>query len=178
MMRVHPHAAILVAAACLVAAPAAAELAVSANDGHTILTDAGAQVAAPSPKPDTVTILDLAAKPPKVLGEVAAPASAVGPPQSVALAPNESFALVTSATRIDPSDAGKIVPDDRVTVLDLTSMPPKILATVQAGKGAAGIAINRTGTLAPSILFFIYPLPTRIVESGECVSYPLPSTGL
>lgn len=142
------NALALLSAAILVTMPARAEIAVSANDGHTVLTDAGAQVAASSPVPDTVTVLDLSTSPPKILGEVPAPASVVGPPQSVAIAPDESFAIITSATRIDPSDSTKIVPDDRVTVIDLKSTPPKAAATLKAGKGAAGVSINRDGTLA------------------------------
>jgi DNA-binding beta-propeller fold protein YncE len=125
--------------------PAAAQLAVSANDGHTMLTDAGTQVPADPIAPDTVTILDLSANPPKVLGEVQAPASVVGPPQAVAIAPDESFALVTSSTKVE---GGKIVPDDRVSVIDLKASPPKVRATLQAGKGAAGVSLNRAGTLA------------------------------
>lgn len=147
-MRLRLHAAAAVTATTLFALPAGAEIAVSANDGHTLLTDAGVQVAAPAPAEDSVTILDLSADPPKVLGEVKAPASVVGPPQSVAIAPDESFALVTSATRIDPNDAGKLVPDDRLSVIDLTSTPPRVSATLRAGKGAAGVSIDRTGKLA------------------------------
>jgi DNA-binding beta-propeller fold protein YncE len=33
-------------------------------------------------------------------------------------------------------------------VIDLKSSPPKVLATLQAGAGAAGVSINRTATLA------------------------------
>ncbi|WP_018260608.1 YncE family protein [Methylobacterium sp. WSM2598] len=135
-------------AATLAATPLRAELAVSANDGHTVLTDAGAQVPATPPVPDSVTVLDLSASPPRIVGEVQAPASVVGPPQSVAVAPNETFAIVTSATRVDPNDAARIVPDDRVTVIDLTSTPPRVRASLTAGKGAAGVSINREGTLA------------------------------
>ncbi|GJD48497.1 hypothetical protein OPKNFCMD_1218 [Methylobacterium crusticola] len=151
-MRIRMRAAALAAAALGATAVGAtalrAELAVSANDGHTLLNDAGIQVAAPPPAADSVTVLDLSANPPRVVGEVAAPASVVGPPQSVALAPDESFALVTSATRIDPGDPAKIIPDDRVSVIDLRATPPKVAATLQAGKGAAGVSINRQGTLA------------------------------
>jgi len=33
-------------------------------------------------------------------------------------------------------------------VIDLKSSPPRILATLQAGAGAAGVSINRAATLA------------------------------
>jgi DNA-binding beta-propeller fold protein YncE len=40
------------------------------------------------------------------------------------------------------------VPDNRVTVVDLKSRPPVVLATLEAGRSAAGVSINRQGTLA------------------------------
>jgi DNA-binding beta-propeller fold protein YncE len=80
--------------------------------------------------------------------EIEVPASVVGPPLSVAITPDESLALVTSAMRIDPNDATKQVPDTRVSVIDLKASPPKVLTTLEAGAGAAGVSINRQGTLA------------------------------
>lgn len=141
------HAALAVVG-CAFALPAAAQIAVTGNDGHSILTDAGTQVAANPAVPDTVTVLDLSARPPKVIGETEAPASVVGPPQGVAITPDGSLALVTSSTRLDPADASKIIPDDRVSVIDLKASPPKVVDTLKAGKGAAGISINHAGTLA------------------------------
>ena len=126
---------------------AGAQLALSANDGKAVLVD-GVNVVPANPAPDSVTLIDLNATPPKAVGEVAAPASVVGPPSSVAIARDESFALVTSATKLDPNDPKKLVPDDRLTVIDLKASPPKVLAQLQAGRGAAGVSINRAGTLA------------------------------
>jgi len=63
---------------------AAAQIAVSANDNKVINVD-GKNVIVQNAPADTVTIIDLGAKPPKVVGEVKAPASVVGPPQSVAI---------------------------------------------------------------------------------------------
>ncbi|TMK15565.1 MAG: YncE family protein, partial [Alphaproteobacteria bacterium] len=39
-------------------------------------------------------------------------------------------------------------PADSVTVIDLKASPPKVSAQLQAGQGAAGVSINRAGTLA------------------------------
>src|SRR4051812_974433 len=72
----------------------------------------------------------------------------VGPPGSVAIAPDESFALVTGGMKLDPNDPKKMVPDHKVSVIDLKAQPPKVVQTIAAGKGAAGISVNRTGTLA------------------------------
>ena len=72
----------------------------------------------------------------------------VGPPQSVAIAPNEtSFALVTAATKLDPTDKKKVVPHNIVSVIDLKATPPEVIATHETGLGASGVAINRNATL-------------------------------
>src|SRR5207237_7050052 len=82
------------------------------------------------------------------MAEIEAPTSVVGPPLSVAITPDESLALVTAAMKIDPHDATKQVPDNRLSVLDLQASPPAVIATVETGQGPAGLSINRLGTLA------------------------------
>jgi hypothetical protein len=144
-----------------------AQLAISANDAKVKLVDGKVEVLT-SPLPDTVTIIDMRANPPKVLAELEVPNSVVGPPLNVAISPKEDFALVTSNQKIDPADPTKTVADDKVTVIDLAPMKtslfkritkavgvskdtvpvPKVLATLQAGMGAAGVSINKAGTLA------------------------------
>jgi hypothetical protein len=127
--------------------PCYAEIAISANDGKMVMDDGVAKVRK-EPLPDTVSIIDLTGPSPRIIAELPAPASVVGPPGSVAIAPDESFALVTGAMKVDPADPTKTVADDKLTVIDLKSSPPKILATLQAGAGAAGVSINRAATLA------------------------------
>jgi len=126
---------------------AAAQLAVSSNDGKAILVN-GANTVPANPVDDTVTIIDLGVSPPKVVGELKAPSSVVGPPQNVAVAPDESIALVSANTKLDPGDPKKTVPDNRVSVIDLKANPPVVIATLESGLGPAGISINRAGTLA------------------------------
>ncbi len=126
---------------------ASAQLALSANDGKAVLVD-GVNTVPVNPPADTVTVIDLNATPPKVVAEIPAPTSVVGPPSSVAVARDESFALVTGAMKLDPTDSKKLIPDDKLTVIDLKASPPKVTAQLQAGKGAAGVSINRAGTLA------------------------------
>ena len=135
------------AALQFLAVGAFAQIAVSAQDGKAVLVD-GANTVPANPPPDYVAIIDLGGTTPKVIGEVSVPASVVGPPQSVAVAADESFALVTAAAKVDPADPKKLALDDKLSVIDLKSSPPKVLATLQAGKGAAGVSINRAGTLA------------------------------
>jgi DNA-binding beta-propeller fold protein YncE len=128
-------------------APAGAQIAVSANDNKAVLVD-GVNTVVRNPAPDTVTLLDLSVSPPRVLGEVRAPSSVIGPPQNVAIAPDGALALVASSTRIDPADPSKTAPDDVVSVIDLKSTPARVIATVHAGRGASGVSFNPAGTLA------------------------------
>src|SRR5687768_15730820 len=104
--------AVLAISAALVAR-ADAQLAISANDNKAVLVN-GAATVVQNPAPDTVSIIDLSAKPPKLVAEIDAPTSVVGPPLSVALTPDEGLALVTAAVKIDPNDKTKTVPDNRI----------------------------------------------------------------
>lgn len=140
-----------------------AQLAVSANDAKVKLVNGKTEVVA-NPPLDTISIIDLRASPPKVLAEVEVPNSVVGPPSNVAVSPKEEIVLVAGAMQIDPSDPTKTIPDDKLTVIDIGPLKPgilkrlgiskgaapapKVIATLQAGKGAAGVAINKAGTLA------------------------------
>ena len=125
----------------------AAQLAVSSNDGKAILVN-GVNTVPPNPADDTVTVIDLGVTPPRVVGELKAPSSVVGPPQNVAIFPDESIALVSANMKLDPSDPKKTAPDNRVSVIDLKANPPAVIGTLESGLGPAGISINRAGTLA------------------------------
>jgi DNA-binding beta-propeller fold protein YncE len=150
-MGLHRHAPLtfaLVLIVILSLAPAAgAQIAVSGNDNKVVNVN-GVVTVVRNPPPDTVSVIDLKTSPPRVIAEVQAPVSVVGPPLSIAVTPDESLALVTASNKVDPSDPTKQTPDNRVTVIDLKANPPKVVATLEAGKGAAGISINRQGTLA------------------------------
>ena len=126
---------------------ATAQILVSANDNKAVLVN-GANVVPANPAADTVSIIDLGVSPPKLIGEVKAPASVVGPPQSVAISRDETFALVTGAFKVDPADPKKAIPDNKLSVNDLKTKPPAVIATLEAGLGAAGVSINNAGTLA------------------------------
>ncbi|WP_419898711.1 lactonase family protein [Roseomonas sp. USHLN139] len=127
--------------------PAAAEIAVSGNDNKRALVD-GVNTVVRDPKPDTIAVIDLAGGEPRVIGQLAVPHSVIGPPNSIAVSPDERLALASSAEKIDPADPAKTVPDNRVSVIDLSSMPPKLLATLEVGAGPSGVSINPAGTLA------------------------------
>jgi len=66
----------------------------------------------------------------------------------VALTPDQGLALITASTKVDPADPTKTIPDNRVSVVDLRATPPRVITTLEAGAGAAGVSINRQGTLA------------------------------
>lgn len=144
-------AAVLWLTGCAGAAdPAAARtgrgwLAVSANDHKAVLVD-GVTRLLPNPTPDTLSLIDLRGPVPRLVGELAVPTTVVGPPVAVAVAPDESIALVTAGKK--PAGGDNVASDNRLSVVDLQARPPRLLATLTVGAGAAGVSINRAGTLA------------------------------
>ena len=140
--------ATVVALAVSINVPAAhAQLLLSTNDNKVELVN-GAATVVKSPRPDTLTVIDTKSWPPKVVAELDVPGSVVGPPFSVAVAPDESIALVTANEKLDPSDATKRIANNTLSVVDLTATPPRIVATLETGRAPAGVSINRAGTLA------------------------------
>jgi DNA-binding beta-propeller fold protein YncE len=129
------------------ATSAAADLAVTANDSHSTNVD-GVMGPARNPPPDTVSVIDLAQYPPKVIAIVSAPTSVVGAPTSIWISPDESFVIVTAATKIEPQNPDRIVSDDRVSVIDLKTSPPRVVQQITAGEGANEVSVSPDGTLA------------------------------
>ena len=122
-----------------------AEIAVSSNDAHTVTINGQQSVAEPA-APDTLSIVDLAHYPPQVTATIDVPGSVAGPPYAVAVAQDESFAIVSSATKLDPANPKKIVPDNRVSLVDLTGAV-KLVQQVTAGAGATSVGISPNGSL-------------------------------
>jgi DNA-binding beta-propeller fold protein YncE len=139
----------LLAASCslpLLPSGAAAQLAVSANDNKVANVE-GRNTIIENPSPDTATIIDLGVSPPKVIGEVNVGNSVVGVPQSVAIAPDESIALVTAAFKKDPADHKKTTPDNKLAVIDLMANPPAVVQTLEVGSGPSGVSFSPDGKL-------------------------------
>ena len=134
-------------AAVALVGTARADIAVSSNDAHTVLDADGNQVAAKTAAPDTVSVIDLKGEP-RIVATLDAPGSVVGPPMAVAVAPDESYAIVTSATKAEPSGQFGIAPDDRVSVIDLHANPPQVVQSLTAGAGATTVRISPDGTFA------------------------------
>ena len=139
----------LVAVAALLSLPvlAAAQIAVSSNDNKAVLVD-GVNTVPANARPDTATIIDMSVSPPRVIAELDVPGGWSAPPQSVAVAPDESIALVASSAKIDPANPQRTVFNDVLSVIDLKASPPRVIATLKTGLRASGVSINRAGTLA------------------------------
>lgn len=141
---------VLLAAVLAAALPATAwaDMILSSNDGHTVLGPNGALVAPQEPQPDTVSLIDVSQYPPRIRETIEVPGSVVGPPMAVWVAPDESWAIVTSATKAEAQAPQGIAPDDRVSVLDLTATPPRTVQSLTAGLGATQVRVSPDGSLA------------------------------
>ena len=101
-------ALVTISFSALINSAGVAEIAVSANDGKMVLEN-GVTMVRKEPLPDTISIIEMSGASPRIIAELPVPASVVGPPPSVAIAPDESFALVTGAMKVDPADPTKTV---------------------------------------------------------------------
>ena len=140
-------AAAVLAVASINVPAAHGQLLLSTNDNKVELVNGVTRVVA-NPPPDTLTVFDTRSWPPSVVAELDVPGSVVGPPFSVAVAPDESIALVTANEKLDPSDPTKRTANNTMSVVDLKATPPRIVATLETGRAPAGVSINRAGTLA------------------------------
>lgn len=138
-------AAVLAAAVPLAAARA--DIALSSNDAHAVLTN-GVPVAPAAAMSDTLSVIDLSQTPPKVTDTIDVPGSVVGPPMSVTVSKDETFAIVTASTKADPAAPNGIGPDDSLTVIDLMAKPPVIVQRLRAGAGASTVRLSPDGTMA------------------------------
>jgi DNA-binding beta-propeller fold protein YncE len=111
------------------------------DDGKTILS---------APGKDTVLIVDLAdPESPKIVATLPMKNSIVGPPVNVDIDPSGAIALVADSVDIvKDGDALKQVPDNKIYVIDLKASPPKLAATVTAGKQPSGLSISPSGKMA------------------------------
>jgi DNA-binding beta-propeller fold protein YncE len=139
---------LLLAAAALVPAASRADVVLSSNDGHSVM-DASKTIVAPSQvMPDTITVIDVKSYPPRIKATFEAPGSVVGPPGAIWISKDETWGIVTSATKADATAKAGIAPDDRVAVFDLTSSPPKVVQSLTSGAGATQVRVSPDGTLA------------------------------
>ena len=85
---------------------AMADVVLSSNDGHSVM-DAKKSIVAPNPPgADTVSVIDVKSYPPTIRATFDAPGSVVGPPGAIWISADESWGIVTSATKAD--DDGEV----------------------------------------------------------------------
>jgi DNA-binding beta-propeller fold protein YncE len=122
------------------------QIAISAVDGKVILENGDIKVINGGEQ-DAVMVYDLAAWPPREIGRLLMPTSLVGPPQCIAINALQTLAVVTAAQMTDPAHPQRMVPDTRVSVIDLTSQPPRIVQRLTAGLGPTGVAFSPDGQM-------------------------------
>jgi YVTN family beta-propeller protein len=133
-----------------VSTAAQAQLMIVGNDEKVGIKDGGG-FAFVAPGRDSVTIVDIGANPeePEIVVDLPLMNSLFGPPTNLAITPDEKLAIVANAVDwVKEGDAWKPAPDNKVYVIDLTTQPPKQIATVEVGQRPSGLAINRAGDLA------------------------------
>src|SRR3984957_7354777 len=111
------------------------------DDGKTVLS---------APGKDQVLIVDFAnPESPRIVASLPLKNSIVGPPVNLDIDPSGSVALVAdSVDVVKDGDALKQVPDNKIYVIDLKSSPPKLAATLTAGKQPSGLNISPSGKMA------------------------------
>jgi len=131
------------------AAAANAQLMIVGNDEKITWDDAGKAIQH-EPGHDTVSIVDIS-KPeaPRIVTTFPLINTIIGPPTNLAIHPSGEIALVANSINPEPEGSGwKNVPDDKIFVIDLKASPPKVIATVNAGKQPSGMAISAKGDMA------------------------------
>jgi len=152
MLEIRKFAASVFAASICVtgfATAAQAQYLIVGNDEKLFFVD-GKPVVKNLPGKDTVSIIDIhdRAKP-RIVATLPLENSIVGPPTNLAISPDGKLALVASSIDVvKDGDALKNVLDTKLFVIDLTTSPPAVIATIQTGKQPSGMAINRAGNLA------------------------------
>jgi DNA-binding beta-propeller fold protein YncE len=126
-----------------------AQLMIVGND-EKISFDENNKAVNHEPGKDSVSIIDIS-KPeaPKIVATFPLANSIVGPPTNLAIHPSGEIALIANSVNPEKEgDTWKNIPDDRIFVIDLKASPPTVIATVNAGKQASGMAIAPKGDLA------------------------------
>jgi DNA-binding beta-propeller fold protein YncE len=111
------------------------------DDGKPILA---------APGKDQVLIVDVAdPESPKIVASLPLKNSVVGPPVNVAIDPSGTVALAADSIDVlKEGDTFKQVPDNKVYVIDLSANPPKLAATLTAGKQPSGLSFSPDGKMA------------------------------
>lgn len=119
----------------------------SIQDGRAVLVDGVGRVGKAQ---DTLALVELKDEKLRLHFDLVMPTSLVGPPASIAILPDKKYALVTAATKLDPSDPNKVISSDLISLVALGSgkEPLKVVDSIALGAGPSGLAVNRAGDLA------------------------------
>ena len=120
------------------------------GDDEKVGTDAQGKMVVNPTGNDAVLIVDLA-KPedPKIVASLPLENSIVGPPVNLDIAPNGSIALVAdSMTVAEDNGVRKMVPTDKLFVIDMKANPPKLVDTLTLGKQPSGLSFSPKGDIA------------------------------
>lgn len=119
------------------------------GDDEKIAFDNGKAIVSP-PGKDSVLIVDVANPlSPKIVANLPLKNSVVGPPVNLDIDPTDSIAIVAdSMDSVKAGDNYKLVPDNKIYVIDLKAKPMKLIETIDGAKQPSGLSINPAGTLA------------------------------
>src|SRR3984957_11332395 len=147
------HCAVSVLAlAVALASPAASRAApfMIVGDDEKVGTDAQGKTIVNPTGDDAVLVVDLAnPESPKIVATLKLENSIVGPPVNLAISPNGSIALVAdSMTVAEDNGARKMVPTDKLFVIDMTRSRPKQPQPLTVGKQPSGLSFSPKGDMA------------------------------
>ena len=119
-------------------------------DEKQTYSDKGVGIVGP-PGKDSVLIIDIGSSPlePKIIASLPLANTISGPPVNLAINANETLALVANSMNVVEVDGKwKLVPDNRLFVIDLETNPPSLIDTIVIGNQPSGLSINKVGNLA------------------------------
>jgi DNA-binding beta-propeller fold protein YncE len=144
----HAVAGSLVLLAAVAIPAAAAPFMIVGNDEKPGTDAQGKPVVNPAGH-DTVVIFDLANPEDPKPAMMQMENSIVGPPVNLAIAPDNSIALVAdSMTVAEENGTRKLVPTDKLFVIDMKANPPRQVQTVTVGKQPSGLSFSPKGDMA------------------------------
>jgi YVTN family beta-propeller protein len=148
-MRLACHVAAAAIVIGLASGVVRAQVMIVGNDEKVTFGADGKAIQHP-PGKDSVSIIDTS-KPDslRIIATLPLANTIAGPPVNLAVHPAGEIALIANSMKAEPDGTGwKNVPNDEVFVIDLKASPPKVIATVNAGKQPSGMAINAKGDMA------------------------------
>lgn len=144
--RVALRATLAMLFACLPLSVAAQVVGI-ALDPKAVLVDGELQVRPDAP-PGALVVLRFDGVHAERSGSVQLPTGFQGPPTSVAITPDQRYALATASMRIDPGDRSKLAPEYVLSVVDLAASPMRVVQTLRLPASPASIALHPDGRMA------------------------------